>query len=77
MNIPVEAVLTSWNLAPGPLLGLVASGAVYLRGWRRLAVQVPERFPVWRCGAFLAGLLTLFVAIASPVDAFAGWLLSV
>lgn len=77
MSIPVEAVLTSWNLAPGPLLGLAVSGAVYLRGWRRLSVQVPERFPVGRCVAFLSGLLTLFVAIASPLDAFAGWLLSV
>lgn len=77
MTIPVEAVLTSWNLALGPLLGLAAAGAVYLRGWRRLTVQVPERFPVGRCVAFLLGLLVLFLAIASPLDAFAGWLLSV
>ncbi len=77
MSIPVEVVLTSWNPAPGPLLGLAVTGAVYLRGWRRLSVQVPERFPVARCVSFLLGLLTLFVAIASPLDAFAGWLLSV
>jgi len=77
VSIPVEAVLTSWNLAPGPLIGLAVTGAVYLRGWRRLSVQIPERFPTGRCVAFLSGLLTLFLAIASPLDAFAGWLLSV
>lgn len=56
---------------------LVATGGVYLRGWRRLSRDLPERLPPWRAASFVAGLGTFFVAVASPLDAFASLLLQV
>src|SRR5262245_18277347 len=38
---------------------------------------MPDRFRVWRLASFLGGLATLLVAVASPLDAFAGLLLQV
>jgi cytochrome c oxidase assembly factor CtaG/ferredoxin len=70
-----EAVLASWQLAPVELLLLVLSLVVYLRGAASLRRQMPERFPPWRAWSFGAGLLAVWVAIASPLDAFAPFLL--
>ncbi len=69
------AVLSSWTFVPVPTLLLVLTGAVYFRGWRALRAQQPERFRPWRLAAFWGGLLTLFVAISSPLDAFGNLLL--
>jgi len=56
---------------------LVATAIVYLRGWRELRVQMPQRFGGAQLGAFLIGLSVVFLAVASPLDAFAGLLLQV
>ncbi|HRI15420.1 MAG TPA: cytochrome c oxidase assembly protein [Verrucomicrobiota bacterium] len=71
-----EAILSSWSLDLIPALGLTVVAALYLRGWRILHRVLPARFTRWRLGAFLGGLSTLWLAIASPLDAFAGLLLS-
>ena len=76
-SLPAESVLFSWAFEPVPVLGLVAAAAVYFLGWRNLHAQVPWRFPVERLVSFLGGLAVIFVALASPIDAFAGWLLAV
>ena len=76
-NLPAESVLFSWAFEPVPVVGLLVTAAVYFLGWRSLHVQVPWRFPVERLVSFLAGLAVIFVALASPLDAFAGWLLVV
>ncbi len=72
-----RAVLASWAFDPWLVLGLLVLAVVYGRGWRVLRRQMPERFPVWRLASFLGGLATLLVAVASPLDAFAGLLLQV
>jgi len=72
-----SAVLRSWSVPAGPTLVMLAMAALYLRGFARLHRLLPERFPPWRRVAFLTGLASVFVAIASPLDAFAGWLLQV
>ena len=59
------------------MLGLLVLAVVYGRGWRVLRRQMPDRFPVWRLASFLASLATLLVAVASPLEAFAGLLLQV
>jgi len=75
---PVSAaVLASWTIRPGFVVLLVLAAALYARGFRALHIQMPERFPRWRLVAFLCGLATLFVAVASPLDAFGGLLLQV
>ena len=46
-------------------------------GWRRLSRDLPERLPAWRAFSFLLGLTTFFLAVASPLDAFANLLLQI
>ncbi len=72
-----DAALASWAFEPGVITGLLAAAILYARGWRRLRILAPRRFPAWRLACFLGGLLTIFVAIASPLDAFANLLLMV
>lgn len=72
---PAESVLYSWAFQPVPAAGLLVAAVLYSRGWTRLHRQVPRRFPVERLVSFLAGLAVIYIALASPLDAFAGWLL--
>jgi cytochrome c oxidase assembly factor CtaG len=72
-----RAVLASWTVDPGLALALLGVAVVYARGWRVLRRQMPARFPVWRLASFLGGLGTIFLAVASPLDAFASLLLQV
>ncbi|MCX6970257.1 MAG: cytochrome c oxidase assembly protein [Verrucomicrobia bacterium] len=76
-SLPAESVLFSWAFLPVPAFGLLATAVVYFLGWRSLHAQVPWRFPVERLISFVGGLLVIYVALASPLDAFAGWLLVV
>jgi cytochrome c oxidase assembly factor CtaG len=70
-----RAVLGSWTVQPALASALLVTAALYVRGWRALRRQMPARFPGWRLACFLAGLGTIYVAVASPLDAFAGLLL--
>jgi cytochrome c oxidase assembly factor CtaG/ferredoxin len=65
-----RAMLSSWSLPPGLVVGVMAVALVYARGWRRL------RLPAWRLQAFAGGLGALALAVASPLDAFARFLLT-
>src|SRR5215472_5099302 len=42
---------------------LVLVGAFYLRGWFRLKTNIPG----WRAMSFLAGLLSVWLAVGSPL----------
>lgn len=77
MSSAFEAALASWRFEPWLIAALVATGWVYVRGWRRLHRDLPDRLPTWRLVAFLAGLATFLFAVASPLDAFANLLLQV
>ena len=77
MDPVAAAVLASWNIPWLALLSLLASAAVYLRGFLKLHREMPAKYPGWRLTAFLCGLATLLIAIASPLDAFGGFLLQV
>ena len=76
MSQTSQAILGSWSFNPGIVVGLVVSLILYLRGWSFLHRTLPERFPAWRELAFTGGLATIWLAIASPLDAFSGLLLS-
>jgi cytochrome c oxidase assembly factor CtaG len=70
------AVVRSWSVPPAATFALVLTAIVYLRGWWLLwRARVPF-LPLWRAIAFLAGLLSLWVALASPMDVFNGFLLT-
>ena len=70
-----SAALASWAFEPLPAFGLLLTALIYFLGWRKLHRQVPARYPVWRLACFLGGLTTLYVSFASPLDAFASFLL--
>lgn len=81
------ALLLSWELRPTVLLVLGTLAALYLVGWRRLralarkrpAGERPrKRAPLaagWKLAAYWGGLLTLAIALISPVDVLSGQLL--
>ena len=71
----ITAILRSWTFAPWIIIPLLLAGAIYLRGWWELHRRLPQRFSVWRLIAFQAGLLTLFLALASPLHVLAELLL--
>ena len=70
-----DLALAMWRLEPALLASLCVAAVFYLRGWRILTRILPHRFPTWRAGCFLAGLLAVWVAVASPLDSLAGFLL--
>ncbi len=76
MSPVVRAALASWAVPAWPTALLAGVALVYGRGWRRLARLRPTLFPRWRLLCFLGGLAVLWIAIASPLDAFGGLLLS-
>jgi cytochrome c oxidase assembly factor CtaG/ferredoxin len=76
MSSASAAVLASWQAPPLVTAALVASALVYARGWARLSRLRARRFPAWRLAAFLGGLASVWIAAASPLDAFSGLLLT-
>jgi cytochrome c oxidase assembly factor CtaG len=59
-----------------PVLGTVlATGVIYVAGWRALSRRTPQRFGPRRLAAFLGGLGAIVLAVGSPLDALAGRLL--
>lgn len=68
----LRAVLTGrWTIEPPLVLALGLTAIVYGCGWLHLRRRHPDRVGPWRLGAFLAGLGTVFVALASPLDTLA------
>jgi putative membrane protein len=72
-----QPVFSGWNFEPSLVLALELAAIVYVCGWLNLRARRPGRAAVWRLAAFLTGLGTLFVALASPLDTFADRLLVV
>jgi cytochrome c oxidase assembly factor CtaG len=70
-----EAILTSWRFDPRLICLLAAAAWLYVRGWLQLHRQSPRRYSPERLAAYLSGLTALFVALASPLDAFGNLLL--
>jgi cytochrome c oxidase assembly factor CtaG len=71
------AVLGSWRFDLPLTLGLSVAALVYVRGWCKLHRELPSRYNTERITSFLAGLLLVLLALESPLDAFAGFLLQV
>jgi len=61
------SLFESWTPPLGTISMLLVTAAIYAGGFRRLHQQMPDRFPTWRLTAFLCGIATLLVAIASPL----------
>ena len=60
----------SWTVEPGVLLLVLALALLYIRGWRRARGSDAAHPPGWgRLSLFLGGLLTILLALVSPIDA--------
>jgi cytochrome c oxidase assembly factor CtaG/ferredoxin len=77
MDTITDAVFSSWDFNPWVLGSALVIGLLYARGWVELHRRAPHRFGLPRLTAFYAGLATILIALISPLDAFAGWLLTV
>src|ERR1035438_7883189 len=71
-----QAVLRSWSVPPAATFAIALSAIVYLRGWWLLRRAGSPNIPPWRAVAFFLGLLSLWVALASPMDVFNGFVLT-
>lgn len=77
METIANAVFSSWELNPWVLVPLALIGTIYARGWWQLHRRAPDHFGFSQLTAFFAGLIVIVCALLSPLDAFAGWLLTV
>ncbi|HZC45487.1 MAG TPA: cytochrome c oxidase assembly protein, partial [Candidatus Acidoferrum sp.] len=70
MNSAMQTAFDSWTPPVATIATLLLTAVVYVRGFNRLHRQMPRRFPSWRLASFIAGIAALFIAIASPLEAF-------
>ena len=75
MDPIATAVLGSWTLDWETLCLLLALAALYLRGWLHLHAELPHKYTTGKLVSFAGGLLTIVLALDSPVDAFGALLL--
>lgn len=64
-------LLTGWSLPWLPVIGILVSAGLYLRGVRIVNSAHPRHpIPASRRNCFLAGLLVLFLAVGSPIAVY-------
>ena len=71
-----RGIMAAWSWPLWPAVGLVLAGALYTRGWTKLQKTRRKELPVWRAVCFGLGLLAIWIALASPIDALDDFLLS-
>ena len=69
-------LLRTWSLPLTPLIALSIALILYARGWNAARVTRGRELPVWRAACFAAGVVALWVALASPIDALDDYLLA-
>ncbi|MBM4068756.1 MAG: hypothetical protein FJ271_07405 [Planctomycetes bacterium] len=70
-------LLRSWPLDPAVVGSLLATALIYARGWMQLRRRGSTRFTLRGLVCFLAGLGAIFLALASPIESFSGYLLHI
>ncbi len=75
MDTRIEELFRSWTFDPWIVVPLLLGSIIYLRGWWKLRRRLPRRFEGRRLIAFQSGVLTLFLALASPLHELAEKLL--
>src|SRR5579863_5965526 len=76
LDSPPANFWAAWSVPLLPLTVLTATLLIYLRGWRAAARTRPYQLPPWRAASFVAGIMSLWIAIASPIDALDDYLLA-
>jgi len=72
---PPANLLTAWSFPVAPFVGLAIALLLYLRGWAIARRTRPRELPLWRVACFAGGIFSLWIAIASPIDALDDYLL--
>src|SRR5580692_9455657 len=75
VSLPNE-ILRAWSFPAMPFVALSVLVLLYLRGWHVARRTRPRELPAWRAGSFLAGIISLWIALASPIDALDDFLLT-
>lgn len=69
-------LLRTWSVPPGPLIALALAMVLYLRGWWVARRTRARELPAWRAACFVGGVVALWIAVASPIDALDDYLLT-
>jgi cytochrome c oxidase assembly factor CtaG/ferredoxin len=77
MSTIFDAVFSSWTARPWLAAALLLWAVIYLRGWRILRRRDPYRWHAAKAAAWIGGLFAVYLALASPIEAFASLLLTV
>ena len=70
MTSDAQAVLQAWSPPLGVNLALCLTAIVYVRGWLRLNAVFPRQFSFRELAKFLTGIISIGIAIGSPLDVF-------
>jgi len=69
-------LLRTWSVPLGPLIALAVALCLYLRGWSVARLTREHELPGWRAACFVGGVVALWIAVASPIDALDDYLLT-
>jgi putative membrane protein len=70
MTPNAQAILESWSAPIGVNASLCLAALVYTNGWLHLSKKFPDLISAGRIAAFFAGIISLWIAAGSPLDAF-------
>ncbi|WP_158943112.1 cytochrome c oxidase assembly protein [Granulicella sp. S190] len=76
MQPEYRAIFDDWSPPLFLTTALLITAALYTRGWFAIRKTRPALFPTWRLVSFNLGIVTIWIAIGSPMDGFADALLS-
>ncbi len=76
MSDAVQEIFKNWTPSIWLTLSIAVTATIYLRGWLLIRKTRHAQFTGMRLASFFAGLVVLWLAIASPLDGFADVLLS-
>jgi cytochrome c oxidase assembly factor CtaG len=69
VSLPAVSARITWSVEPAVLLGVLALGMLYIRGWRLARAPGETHPPGWgRLALFLGGLVAVLLALVSPID---------
>ena len=72
----LSELLRTWTFPLVPFVSLLLIAVIYFRGWAAMRKTRPRELPLWRSACFLSGVLVLWLALASPIDALDDYLLT-
>jgi putative membrane protein len=70
MSAAFQSILDEWSPPITVDVAITLTVAVYIRGWRALRNSSRGLIATWRMAMFLLGMLSLWIAIGSPLAAF-------